>query len=155
MATYTLNDQQKCCCFSSHEEGGADLNAQKPHRVWLFYKHIFILLVSRPQKQKGAWPGVCGSLEPVKAVRLFGPAALHVNNSVIIDFISIPALSASLHLFPRALLMHLTAQQALHILWGCKKKTTGFTAADKIIEDIMQCLYYFASLCKNITQLQS
>lgn len=106
---YTLNDQQKCCCFSSHEEGGGG------------FKHIFILLVSRPQKQKGH-DCVCGSLEPVKAVWLFGPAALHVNNSVIIDFISIPALSASLHLFPLALLMHLKAQQALHSLWGCKTK---------------------------------
>lgn len=74
---------------------------------------------------------VCWSLELLRAggCLALGPAGLHVNSSVIIDFISIRWLSALFHLFLLALLMHLKVQQALHILWGRKKK--GFTEADK------------------------
>lgn len=102
--------------------------------VRLLYKHVFILQLWCLQKQTvfvEVW--ACeGCLASV-------PAAPHANNSVIIDFISVPSLSALLHLFPLVLLLLLEAQQAPHILCWCKKTKTQ--------QDLLQQTQLWKTLC--------
>lgn len=135
--------------FWSYERG--NLNVQKGSRVWRFHKHSFILQFWCPLSHKPKCITYC--LLKFVARRCWGlfgirPAGLHVNNSVIIDFISFLLSSALFHLFLLALLMHLKVQQALHVLWGCKKQDSQKqTKLQKTL------FYIFITLCRNIVQV--